>query len=386
MKVLFLVFGPPVVAGSRTRVFQYLPFFQKEGIKFKVITNSTGLSYLPSASSFNKTTQKGVGESRRSRTVSNFLIGFFCSDTFAVRMARIFAAKMVQASDTIFSFFQITRFVLLAKFYDVLFIQKVLVPNFVFRLCSRILKKKIVFDFDDAIYADSKTFDKRRFDRQLPSFDLLVLENEFTKQYARRFTDKDIQVILGPMDCNRYYPKARSERDGVVVGWIGSPSTQAYLDMLEGVFKRLYETHKNIIFEFIGTRSTKFMKEPFRQKSWSLDTEVADLQNFDIGIMPLPDNEWTRGKGGYKLLQYMAVGIPCIASPVGINMELIRDGENGFLAATEDQWYEKISLLTRDQELRKKMGMRGRDFVVKNYSFEVAAPKLISALRQLSSP
>ncbi|MGD0552337.1 MAG: glycosyltransferase family 4 protein [Sedimentisphaerales bacterium] len=301
-------------------------------------------------------------------------------------MARIFAAKMVQASDTIFSFFQITRFVLLAKFYDVLFIQKVLVPNFVFRLCSRILKKKIVFDFDDAIYADSKTFDKRRFDRQLPSFDLLVLENEFTKQYARRFTDKDIQVILGPMDCNRYYPKARSERDGVVVGWIGSPSTQAYLDMLEGVFKRLYETHKNIIFEFIGTRSTKFMKEPFRQKSWSLDTEVADLQNFDIGIMPLPDNEWTRGKGGYKLLQYMAVGIPCIASPVGINMELIRDGENGFLAATEDQWYEKISLLTRDQELRKKMGMRGRDFVVKNYSFEVAAPKLISALRQLSSP
>jgi len=128
------------------------------------------------------------------------------------------------------------------------------------------------------------------------------------------------------------------------------------------------------------------MKEPFRQKSWSLDTEVADLQNFDIGIMPLPDNEWTRGKGGYKLLQYMAVGIPCIASPVGINMELIRDGENGFLAATEDQWYEKISLLTRDQELRKKMGMRGRDFVVKNYSFEVAAPKLISALRQLSSP
>jgi len=82
----------------------------------------------------------------------------------------------------------------------------------------------------------------------------------------------------------------------------------------------------------------------------------------------------------------MAVGIPCIASPVGINMELIRDGENGFLAATEDQWYEKISLLTRDQELRKKMGMRGRDFVVKNYSFEVAAPKLISALRQLSSP
>lgn len=118
-------------------------------------------------------------------------------------------------------------------------------------------------------------------------------------------------------------------------------------------------------------------------KKWRLDNEVATLQSFDIGIMVLPDNEWTRGKGGYKLLQYMAVGIPCVASPVGINKELIRDGENGFLATTEEEWYENLSLLIDNPELRKKMGMRGRDFVVRNYSFEVAAPKLISALKGL---
>jgi len=384
MKVLFLAFGPPVVASSRTRVFQYLPFFQKEGIRYKVITNSTGLSYWPSASSFNKTTQKINGKSKLLGIASYYLIKFFCSDILVIRMAKAFAAKTVEILDAIFSFFQIGRFIFLAMFYDVLFIQKVLIPTFVFRLCSSIFKKKLVFDFDDAIYANPKIFDKKRLDRQLPLYNLLVIENEFTKEYARRYTDKDILAILGPIDCNRYYPKNRIRRSEVVIGWVGSPSTQAYLDMLEDVFKRLYETHTNLIFEFIGTRSMKFTREPFRQKTWNLDTEVADLQNFDIGIMPLPDNEWTRGKGGYKLLQYMAVGIPCIASPVGVNMELIREGENGFLAAVEDEWYEKISLLVREPELRKKMGMRGRDFVVKNYSFEVAAPKLISALWQLS--
>ena len=112
-----------------------------------------------------------------------------------------------------------------------------------------------------------------------------------------------------------------------------------------------------------------------------METEVADLQSFDIGIMPLPDNEWTRGKGGYKLLQYMAVGVPCVASPVGINKELIRDGENGFLATTEEEWYEKLSLLIDNPELRREMGRRGRAYVVRNHSFEAAAPKLISALK-----
>ncbi|MGA2915004.1 MAG: glycosyltransferase family 4 protein [Sedimentisphaerales bacterium] len=384
MKVLFLTYGPPVVASSRTRVFQYLPFFQKEGIRYKVITNSTGLTYWPSAFPFSKATQKVTGKSKRFEKVSYYLTKFFCSDTLVIRMTKVSAAKMVQMFDALFSFFQIGRFIFLAMFYDVLFIQKVFIPTFVFKLYSGIFKKKFAFDFDDAIYANPKDFNKRRLDQQLPLCNLLVLENTFTEEYARQFTDNNILVILGPIDCNRYYPKNQIRRDAVVVGWIGSPATQAYLDMLEDVFKRLNETHTNLIFEFIGTRSTKFMREPFRQKMWNLDTEVADLQNFDIGIMPLPDDEWTRGKGGYKLLQYMAVGIPCIASPVGINMELIKDGENGFLAATEDEWYEKISLLIRDPELRKNIGMRGRNFVVKNYSFEVAAPKLISVLEQLN--
>ncbi len=357
MKILFLTYGPPVVASSRTRVFQYLPFFKRKGIKYKVIISSTGLSY--------------------------HLNKYFRSNSFVIKGIKFLLAKVVQKCDVVFSGFQIVRFTLLAVFYDIIFMQKVLIPSFALKLFARIFKKKIVFDFVDAIYARPKSYNKKKFDQQLPLYDLLVMENVFTKQYARRLTDNDILMIAGPIDCKRYYPKNWIERDEVIVGWIGSVGTQKYLDMLEDVFKRLSIVHKNLIFELVGAQKINFNGVHFRQKRWNLNTEVADLQNFDIGIMPLPDDEWTRGKGGYKLLQYMAVGIPCVASPIGINKEMIKNGENGFLAANEDKWYEKISLLIENPELRKKMGMRGRDFVVKNYSFEVAAPKLISALKRL---
>lgn len=357
MKILFLTYGPPVVASSRTRVFQYLPFFKREGIKCKVIMNSTGLSY--------------------------HLIKYFRSNSFVIKGIKFSLVKVIPKCDVIFSGFQIVRFTLLAMFYDVIFIQKVLIPTFAFKWITRIFNKPVVFDFDDAIYARPKSYNKARFDRQLPLYDLLVIENALVEEYVRRFTDNDILMVTGPIHCERYYPKKWIERDKVIVGWIGSPSEQKHLDILEHVFKRLSIVYKNLILELVGAQKINFDVLHLRQEIWNLNTEVADLQNFDIGIMPLSDNEWTRGKGGYKLLQYMAVGIPCVASPIGINKELIKDGENGFLATTEDEWYEKISLLIENPELRRKMGMRGRDFVVKNHSFDVATPKLISALERL---
>ncbi|UCE06300.1 MAG: glycosyltransferase family 4 protein [bacterium] len=357
MKILFLTCGPPVVASSRTRVFQYLPFFQREGIKYKVIINSTVLS-------------------NHLRQVCHY-------NSFVIKVIRFWLINLIRACDEIFSSFQLVRFTVLAFFYDIIFIQKVLIPNFVLKLLAQIFKRKIVFDFDDAIYDHLKFYKKRRFHQQLPIYNLLVVENTFTKEYVSRFTNSDILIITGPIDCKRYYPRCSVERGEVIVGWIGSPATQKYLTMFGGVFERLSRAYKNSTFEFVGAQKMNFNAERFRQKEWSLDTEVGDLQNFDIGIMPLPDNEWTRGKGGYKLLQYMAVGIPYVASPVGINKELIRNGENGFLATTEKEWYEMISLLIENPELRKDMGIKGRSYVVENYSFKVAAPKLISALKRL---
>jgi len=120
-------------------------------------------------------------------------------------------------------------------------------------------------------------------------------------------------------------------------------------------------------------------------KEWGLDAEVGDLQDFDIGIMPLPNDEWSRGEGGYKLLQYMAVGIPCVASPVGINSALIKEGVNGYLANSEDQWYQKLEVLIKNRTLRESMGASGRNIVEERYSLEVSAPKLIEFIEKIGA-
>jgi glycosyltransferase involved in cell wall biosynthesis len=212
---------------------------------------------------------------------------------------------------------------------------------------------------------------------------LVVLENKITKQFAEQY-NKNILVITGPIDTERYFlSKKGIDNDKVVIGWIGSSSTTPYLSILFPVFRRLCRTYPNVYIKLIGAAPIDIPDVRVKRVDWDIETEVKELHEFDIGIMPLPDDEWTRGKGGYKLLQYMAVGIPFVASPVGINKDLIKDGVNGFLSATEEEWYEKLSLLIENPEIREKMGLRERDFVVKNYSFEVAAPKLIFALNYL---
>lgn len=355
IKILFLTVGPKIVASSRSRVYQYLPFFREDGLDYKVATSNTGLAYY-------------LHRFRPKSSIS--------------RMVKMIISKAIKACNLFFSIFITLWFLALSNFYELLFIQKVILPDFIIKFLKR-RGKKIVFDFDDAIYANPWIHNKQRLDSQIPLYDLVVIENTYTREYIYEHGNENVLIITGPIDCKRYYPKNHDKKDEIVIGWIGSPSTQEYLNMLEDVFKRLPIVHKKLVFELVGVQKMDFNVDSLRQKRWSLKTEVSDLQNFDIGIMALPDNEWTRGKGGYKLLQYMAVGIPYVASPVGINKELTIEGENGFLATSKEEWYEKLSLLVENPSLRRKMGTIGRDFVVKNYSFEVAAPRLLSALKGL---
>lgn len=358
MKILFMTAWSEIVASSRTRVFQYLPFFAQNKVTFKLITHSCSYQHT--------------------------IPDLFLKDNVISRIFRKLYYKTGQGYDFIYSFVNVMRFMSLAAFYDIIFIQKVLLPNFSIKLLKEVYRKKIVFDFDDAIYTKTEGYNKRRFDFQIPLFDLVVLENPFTKAYVNDLGNNNTLTITGPIECNLYRPKIRQPRSKVVVGWIGSFSTTEYLNILKNVFRKLAVTYENLVFELIGAQRINLDLTNVVVKKWSLDTEIADLQNFDIGIMPLPENEWTRGKGGYKLLQYMAVGIPCVASPVGINKELIKEGESGFLADTEEEWFEKLSLLIENYDLRKNMGAKGRNFVVRNYSLESAAPKLITAMRHLA--
>jgi len=120
------------------------------------------------------------------------------------------------------------------------------------------------------------------------------------------------------------------------------------------------------------------------KKDWNLETEVNNLRNFDIGIMPLTDDDWAKGKGGYKLLQYMAMGIPCCASPVGINKQLIVEGSTGFLVNGQEDWFDKLSYLIENKSIRDKMGMNGRKRVKEFYSLEVAANKFTDIIKSIN--
>ena len=146
----------------------------------------------------------------------------------------------------------------------------------------------------------------------------------------------------------------------MVIGWIGSHSTLMYLVSLRPVFEELAQRYgESVVLKVVCDRFPGRMGLVVEEKPWALNEELSDLRAFDIGVMPLPDDVWTRGKCGFKLLEYMAVGIPVVASPVGVNTAIVRDGENGYLAADEARWTEVLAALIEDVDLRHRLGAQG---------------------------
>jgi glycosyltransferase involved in cell wall biosynthesis len=176
-------------------------------------------------------------------------------------------------------------------------------------------------------------------------------------------------------------PKAGADNDGTVtLGWIGSSSTIFYLERIRGVLDRVFERHTNTRLKIVADRFLDCDLMPVVKKNWDYGDEIADLRSFDIGLMPLTDDPWARGKCGFKLLQYMAVGVPGVASPVGVNTEIIEHGRNGFLAESEKEWTECLARLIEDPALRRRMGEEARRTVIERYSQDVNAPRLWAVL------
>ena len=173
----------------------------------------------------------------------------------------------------------------------------------------------------------------------------------------------------------------------MTIGWSGSVTTIRHFGFIVPVLTRIKEKYGNLVqFIVLGDRSYENPELGINGQDWKYNTEIEDLCSFHIGIMPLPNDKWAKGKCGLKGLQYMALGIPTIMSPVGVNTEIIRDGENGFLAGTEDQWYEKLSLLIESSSLRKKLGDEGRRTVIKNYSFDIWKQTYLDLFNRLLAP
>jgi glycosyltransferase involved in cell wall biosynthesis len=210
------------------------------------------------------------------------------------------------------------------------------------------------------------------------------VENEETMSYASQFCFNIISVI-GPIECNRYKPfTERQISNTVTIGWIGSPSTTKYLLLIKDVFILLKKKFgENICFTTIGADEKQLEGLPIVNYNWNIKTEVELLRKFDIGIMPLPNDEWARGKGGYKLLQYMSMGIPSVASPVGANCKILIDGKTGYFAANVHEWIDMLILLISNKLLRDNIGKAARRYSIQNYSFESSVDRLYPVLKRL---
>jgi glycosyltransferase involved in cell wall biosynthesis len=191
-----------------------------------------------------------------------------------------------------------------------------------------------------------------------------------------------VEVLPTTIDVDVYRPQPREGRDLVRVGWSGSPTTAAHLRSMEGALRRLLDKFP-IELVIMGDPAFRLAGTPrVTVVPWSSDREIAEVGAFDIGLMPLPDDDWSRGKCGFKALLYMALGVPPVVSPVGVNTEIVSDGENGLLASSEDEWVEAVGRLVRDAPLRARLGAAGRSTVVDRYSGQGWAPRFLEVLRQ----
>jgi len=274
------------------------------------------------------------------------------------------------------------RLVWLAITQDVLYVQKRLFPRPVLRLIQR-LNPHIVFDLDDAIYLHPAL--QSRVDAMLRTASIVVAGNEWLATYARQF-NKQVVIIPTVVDTDLCRPPSGARHPGddrVVIGWIGLNPNRGDLAPMRPVFDWLGEQYgERVILRIVSSQPLK-METRLRLEfvPWTLEDSRVALQQFDIGIMPLEDTEWNRGKCGLKLIQYMAVGAAPVASPVGVNQEIVQDGKTGYLALTTAEWKDRLARLIEDETLRLRMGYAGRERVKQYYSVRAALPLLANALR-----
>jgi glycosyltransferase involved in cell wall biosynthesis/SAM-dependent methyltransferase/uncharacterized protein YbaR (Trm112 family) len=248
----------------------------------------------------------------------------------------------------------------------------------------------MVFDFDDAIFVSYRSpsngyLSYLKFASKTKSIcrmaSHVMVGNPYLAEYARQVNNQ-VTVIPTTIDTSKYQPLPRREPDVPVIGWTGSYSTVQHLDTLRGALQKLAKLHR-FRLRVIGTPSYKIDGVDVEAMSWRSETELQDLSHIDIGVMPLPNDAWSKGKCGLKALQFMALGIPTICSPVGVNTEIIQDDENGLLADTEDEWVEKMSQLLQSGERRERLGHAGRLTVEQKYSATTQAPRVYEIFKSV---
>lgn len=341
MNVLFLPQSGELGPSSRYRVYQLLPRLEQHGI--------------------HGTVSPGIGEELYRR--------IYLETPPPDARRRAFQAIWQQRK----------RDLMTVENFDAVFIQKNFFPGLYAGWEKKIAARRPMFvDVDDAIWLPRQgghpllrlLHRESRVQSVFARATTVFAGNEFLAAYARRF-NRSVIVVPSSIDTTRY----PSTGGGTVVGWIGSRTTLPYMQPLAEVFRQL-----KIIPRVIAAGDPSVLGFPVDFRLWQLSTELNELSQIGIGIAPLPDTPWENGKCGVKLLQYMACGMPVIASPVGVHRDIIEHGVNGFLATTPAEWRSCLEQLLGDESLRQRLGAAGRATVQKNYDVGTAAGRLAKAL------
>lgn len=355
MKLLILSRYDRLGASSRVRFFQYIDMFAKFGVQCEIQP--------------------------------------LLSDAY---LHALYKGKKISLGYLAYRYF--IRFIALFRVskFDVIWIEKELFPNLPAWFEQYLHWKGIryVVDFDDAIFHnyDLSTSKLKRMlsdkiERVMHFSTVVSSGNSYISQRAKLAQAPQIEIIPTVIDLDRYQMIAPldnkkgivGEVKPVVIGWMGSPSTVKYLSVIAPALKIL-ASEFNFVLRVIGA---KFEYEGLKIdcRTWTEETEVEQIQGIDIGVMPLEDSLWERGKCGYKLIQYMACGKPVVASPVGVNQEIISINVNGYLANTPQEWLQALRSLLSDEQLRLMFGAAGRELVEQKYCIQVTGPKLVEIFK-----
>lgn len=253
--------------------------------------------------------------------------------------------------------------------------------------------RRCIFDFDDAIYvrkprrlgeaADESRWRRRKFAATCRLADETVAGNGVLAQAARA-TARAVTILPTSIDVARYAPTNAAPGAGLIVAWIGSPENLVYLQMIRPALARLAARNPALRLRVICSAFPDWPEVPIERIVWDEAREAAALAGAHVGIMPLSDDAWTRGKCAFKLLQYMAAALPCVASPIGANTEAVIDGVTGYHAADERQWEERLQALIESAGLRARLGAAGRVHVERHYAMSAYRSRYLEVLRRLA--
>lgn len=346
MRVLFLTKYTATGPSSRYRVVQFLPFVEQAGIEW--------------------TLEPLLDDRYLDVRFSGRRPGFF--HLAARALARV-------------------RVLLGSGRFDTVFVQKELfpwAPPLVEWLLS-VAHVRVILDIDDAIHLpySGRPLLSRKIPTAIARASLVLAGNRWLAEYARGFNRSTVHFPT-VVDAERFTPRAASTaRSPVVVGWMGSPETVRFLSDVMPSLQRA-QARRDFVVRVVGAGSFTAPGMWLETSPWSFDREVDDLRSFDVGVMPLRNDEWARGKCSLKLLQYMSAGLATVSSPAGSVSDIVRDGDNGFVAATGDEWTGRVEDLVGDAALRERTGARARAWLVGHYSLANYGPRFASMLRQVA--